>query len=313
MRFKEGALGVVVVMVSVALALVGSWALSTDVNDVTVTGYDYVAEITGLFDADQAPEYIEYSPSTNYIGYYTDPTVIVDKRPAFSGVDYVESSRANQYRLNPTPTSYANGSIDLTDYSGTYPFDDPDFQITFAYIDENNGYERLRSNTTGTTVTLTSYITDMGLDSSVNRLIIKSNTGLIPSDYEYGQLADVDWILLTIKDQWRNAGSYYSCVVGTEEWMVNRGYSMGATAPNGVKVYAPFLSCIVDLSSGHTTLFSDNDCQNSIGIFVTDDVILSFGGTGTAATNINFDSTAFYDAQNIATKYMDPSKGVEVA
>ena len=76
MAYKAGVLGVAILMVAIVGTLMGSWVMSMDVEEEQVIKYDPLADIVGLFDSEQTPTFTEYSPSTNYTGYYTDTSVI---------------------------------------------------------------------------------------------------------------------------------------------------------------------------------------------------------------------------------------------
>ena len=288
MRFKEGALGVVVVMVSVALALVGSWALSTDVNDVTVTGYDYVAEITGLFDADQAPEYIEYSPSTNYTGYYTtDPQY-------FGGVDYVQSTKANQYRLNLAPTAtYSDDQYDLSAFDSAAT---TTFNIRL-YV--GNGI----ASKIGTpySMTLSDLTTAMGYDS-YDELIIK-NTSAVDWTDQYGQ---GQWMTF-VPDSWIGANPNSSTFA---DFRMPGNTDIPTGSYQGWTYKTPVLACKYDISTNMVTLYYDIGMNNQAGIFSPTDVWVAWGldnWTYELDSEVSIDASDYPDVT-----YMDPTKGVSV-
>ena len=100
-------------MLALMGTILGAWIMSMDVNETTVTKYNPLAEITGEFDKEQTPDFVEYNPSTNYTGYYTPDSVVGDNK-YFDGVEYKESA-PNNYRLNLQP---------ITDSSATYTLSD---------------------------------------------------------------------------------------------------------------------------------------------------------------------------------------------
>lgn len=116
MHFDNGKFGAVVIV----LALIGTIVLGycTDVTKVegVRTDYDYITDITGLFETEQVPEYIEYNPNSNYVGY-TGPVV------------YDVSSQPNNYRFvqeEGTTTEYSltvNSSSNYPQNSGFLPSD----------------------------------------------------------------------------------------------------------------------------------------------------------------------------------------------
>ena len=87
MKFKSGMLGVCIVVLALLGTVLGGFILGIDQSTRTVTDYEYVTDVTGLFDISDAPEYVEYSPSSNLVGY--SPS---------SSVQYTESSTVNSYR-----------------------------------------------------------------------------------------------------------------------------------------------------------------------------------------------------------------------
>lgn len=304
-------LGVTVVVVALAIALIGSWALSTEVNEVEVTTYNPIADITGLFESSQTPEYIEYNPSTNYTGYFTDES-IVGGTVYFDGVDFTESSRANQYRVKTMPTQIYGGTVNLSDNTGTYPFDDEDHSVTVAYV--QNGVTRSHINSSGTIVSLSSYISAMESEiAGANTFTLKSLANLDPSDFVFGEQSDVDWVLITTRSAWHESGGAYRAVVGTAEYIASMGLTPGGTAQDGRTLNLPFLSVSVDLDSNMATVYTDNDCQNAFGLYSLSDLILVYGGSASGRTYINFGDTANITASDVETFYMDPSKGVELS
>lgn len=116
MHFDTGKFGAVVIV----LALIGTIVLGycTDVTKVegVRTDYDFITDITGLFETEQVPEYIEYNPNSNYVGY-TGPVV------------YDVSSQPNNYRFvqeEGTTTEYSltvNSSSNYPQNSGFLPSD----------------------------------------------------------------------------------------------------------------------------------------------------------------------------------------------
>lgn len=117
MKFKAGYLGLCLVV----LALFGSAILglvaNVDKTEVTTTSYDYVTDITGLFDFSDTPQYIEYIPASNYTGYSNT----VDNENYPTGLSFTVSQVANNYRV-PTyvsttttgPSGTINDSTSLT-------------------------------------------------------------------------------------------------------------------------------------------------------------------------------------------------------
>ena len=57
--FRNGMLGVVIIALAIAGALFGGYLAGIDTEEVEVTKYDYLADVTGLFDYDEFQKLIK--------------------------------------------------------------------------------------------------------------------------------------------------------------------------------------------------------------------------------------------------------------
>ena len=88
MRFAKGYFGACVVVLAILGTAMGGFFLSLERTTETVESYNYITDVSGLFDYTNEPEYVEYNPSTNYVGYISgsaDP-------------QYEQTTQANNYR-----------------------------------------------------------------------------------------------------------------------------------------------------------------------------------------------------------------------
>lgn len=109
MEFNKGMAGVLVVVLSL-IASVGLGVI-TNIDSTTVTKdvEEYVADITGGFDATREQTYTEYNPSKNYSGYTTsNPT------PNVYPIIFDPSDYTNNY---PISYSTQEASTNITAYS----------------------------------------------------------------------------------------------------------------------------------------------------------------------------------------------------
>ena len=93
---------------------IGGFVLNVHEDQREVTKYNFIADVSGLFSYSDAPEYIEYNPSSNYTGY------------TVGAVEYTQSPYANNYRYVSVPGSIYSGSLTITnssDYPADYTFD----------------------------------------------------------------------------------------------------------------------------------------------------------------------------------------------
>lgn len=100
MKFKAGYLGLCVVVLALFGSVIAGLVLNVDKVETTTTAYDYVTDITGLFEFTDEPQYIEYAPASNYTGYTN--TVNINTNP--TGISFSQTSVANNYRMPLTYT-----------------------------------------------------------------------------------------------------------------------------------------------------------------------------------------------------------------
>lgn len=93
MRFKSGMLGICIVIVSLLISVLAGFVMDVEKGQREATDYEYITDVTGLFNIGQAPDYITYNPSSNYVGY------------SAGSVNYTEASSVNSYRFIKTPGS----------------------------------------------------------------------------------------------------------------------------------------------------------------------------------------------------------------
>ena len=108
-------LGCCVVVLALLGTVLSGFILGIDPSTRNVTSYDYVTDVTGLFDITDAPEYVTYSPSSNLVGY--SPS---------SAINYTQSSTVNSYRyvvqdgIEDTTTSTVTYNSSYTSDTGRF-------------------------------------------------------------------------------------------------------------------------------------------------------------------------------------------------
>ena len=302
MNFNNGYLGACIIVLGIIFTIVGSYALSVEISDEEVTKYSYVTDLNGLFDSEQAPTYIDYNPSTNYTGFYT-PDSIQNNQRYFDGVNYQISSKSNSYRLNLMPLDVTQSTEALS--GTTTPTPNP--RVTFVGTRTLNGetVEYAWGNSTGDNVSLTSFLSGLTIPDGNNLIQIRSGDSLDTITFPHSLTTiDVDWILFSTLDWWRDNGSYMAFVPGTSDAILITG-----------RPYSPIiLSCEIDLDRSMVKFFTDNNCQDAFGEYSLNQVIMSYGGTGTNYNNINFGTTAdIIYMTKPATEYLDITSGVSVS
>lgn len=108
MRFKtDGMAGVCVTVLAIMGMILCGYVLSVQESERVVTGYDYVTDVSGLFDYSQDPQYIPYNPSANWTGFYTSGPDVT------GGIDFEESGAANSYPIKQPSTQLSSESVTM--------------------------------------------------------------------------------------------------------------------------------------------------------------------------------------------------------
>lgn len=121
MEMRDGMLGVVIIALAITVALFGSYLAGVTSSEVEVTKYNYLADVSGLFEYDKSPQYIEFDPSTNYTGYHSNEanTEYGEFWPK-DQVDYTRNintitgePRPNNYKITTAPYVGASSTVNL--------------------------------------------------------------------------------------------------------------------------------------------------------------------------------------------------------
>lgn len=311
MKMQGAKWGVVVIMLALVGAVIGSYVMSMDVIEKEVTKYNPLADMTGEFDREQTPEYVEYNPSTNYTGYYTDASIIGGIR-YFDGVDYQRSQAGNNFRLNMPPTASDSGSVTLTGintisgYSASFYDVDPSSPDGFSY--KNIGAKKSA---------LSDILTEIGTqDWDIIKIV--SNENLNDVVNTAGQDSSFRWIVFTSAGDWvTNNTNGHFLYLGSEDAVQNCDISYLQPYLTGkVTVRAPYLAASVDLTTRAVSLFYDKEMTQVGAIISIEDVIVLYDAWPNASGNIKqidlLDTVDYSRYVNAAPTYMDPSAGVEL-
>lgn len=117
MRFNNGMFGACICVLALLGTAIGGFVLNVHEDQREVTKYNFIADVSGLFSYSDAPEYIEYNPSSNYVGY-----------TPIGAIEYTQSPTANNYRYVVQNGATSSASLTLTN-SSDYPGDYGNFQF----------------------------------------------------------------------------------------------------------------------------------------------------------------------------------------
>lgn len=116
MKFANGMFGACICVIALLGTAIGGYVLNVEEDTREVTKFDYIADVSGLFSYSDAPEYIAYNPSTNYVGYEV------------GSVEYTPTPYANNYRYTIANGSASTESLTVTN-SSDYPGDYGEFEF----------------------------------------------------------------------------------------------------------------------------------------------------------------------------------------
>ncbi len=320
MKFEDGMVGVIIVSLALSGALIGSYLAGIEPEENEVVRFNYLADVSGLFDYDRSPQFIEFDPSSNYTGYFSEDS----KKPTGPGyyftsdqVGYTPSinsntggPRVNNYRLDLEPTNYTSSTI-----TPTIPANPPSGSVlTNPFIDlvtsriltanPDNVMEAHISNTGGTTVSLSLFIQSLEAASGVDTYWLRSSDNIDSIGQVQNTPAhiDVDWIVFTLKSRWGSSLTYPN---------VTTLYTPAYNEAFNTNLPTPYLSAQVNTNNGTVILYSDNGFLNTVGTYSISDVYVSYGGTSTSNYSVNFGSSVETEAwTSQSATYLDPNFGV---
>lgn len=301
--FKNGMLGVVIITLAIAGSLFGSYLAGVDTEQVEVTKYDFLADVNGLFTYDQSPQYIDFDPSTNYTGYYSD-TSYQDGKYYFAEeeVGYDVSSSVNNYKINKKPTITDMNELDISSLSLTIT---TDYRIryypeaTTKYLDM---YQISRS------VDLKSLIQAMSITEGTTNIKIVLGDVDWAGEKDGRYELDLDTILIVPKSQFESRRFAY---------IQNPDIDLsGLTLDNDdAKMYKPFVAFDLNLRSWMVNCYYNNDMTGDFENKDASSVMVFFGPSAIVGpTNLKFlDLSEVMNYQEIdfgIPTYLDPNEGV---
>lgn len=303
-------LGVVVI----ALAFVGAFGVSyvagIETSEQDVVKYNYLADVSGLFQYDKSPNYIEFDPSSNYVGYHSDDYIneFGDFWPE-PYIDYVENERINNYRVYKLlalgdSTASDISSNELTPVSA---------MVKYVYDTDGSYLTWLPANRTDYStkaVNLKQLITSMNLTDSWNRLYITlgNDVNWDEEPVPYPGSIDPNFKLLNLNTililQKESSQEYY---------VTNPNANVSDIANVPGKVIRPFLSFEVDLDKWIVNCYRTIDYSGQATMLEADEMIVCYGDS-TAQTNtsvLNLDNTMNYTPLKVdSSSYLNPNYGV---
>ena len=305
-------------MVVVALALTGalfaSYLAGIDSSEYEVTKYQYLADVSGQFSYDKTPTYVDFDPSSNYVGYYSSYTE--DYFPV-DELGYELNNRVNNYRINLPPIDVVmddnkNVSViteqNIPDTNGKLAW------ITYytePYSTDQTGRYAMVAKTT----TLTQLISQFEY-GDYDRIEIASTNGndVNVSGASSSNPISTGWVLFFPKSWVSDSGGFeYRYTLNVSQKEVYDVFEWPSSVSNQVRMGKLSLSCVIDMKTSTVILYWDNEFQDRIGTFNLSDVCMAYSeSTSSMITpSLKLSNVADIVLEVLPpAEYLDPNYGV---
>lgn len=312
--FRNGMLGVVVVAVAIGAALFASYFAGIESVEHDVVKYNELADVTGLFDTETSPQYVDYDPSSNYTGYYSEESYSdIDNKYYFAedqvyftpNQDAQGNPRVNNYRIDLKPTFGETRTVDIdtiTDSHGDpLPVTEKTYRLTYiAGEGIENAYWR------GHATLLSEIVDNMTYSDETTQLNFTTNGVDWEGDHSSARI-NLDTILV-VPSSWLTYeanGLVWGAIVNPSIDPSTISITGGANSP--------VQSMTVDLITKTAKLYYADDYSNYINTFPLDNILVFYGDDPYSQlhTRLNLGDFTF---QEIVThrQYLDPNHGVSL-
>lgn len=292
MRFARGMLGLAVTTVAIMGTILMGFALSAETKTVQYDDWDYLANVSGMFDTDQTPQYIEYNPAANWTGFSTDK----DHRDT-SGIEYTTSPNANLYPIKQQSTSSSFnttlGDVDMpSPPTSTATF--KSWGVVFNSTDTYKpiyGYNGDNVTCNKPNVATLKTIYDYLGGSEYDQLVISTGGSTYPIWSKASDWTESTW-------RYNASGLIQTYTI----WTLNTDYPSTSIPTGKITITT------ATMSASYTP---DGGTAQALGNL--EDIYLVFGGSGSGDGQYIIGST-FNGSKLTAstTIYMDPSQGVVI-
>lgn len=319
MDMRDGMLGVVIIAIALAVALFGSYLAGVTPQEESVIKYNYLADVSGEFKYDQSPQYIDFDPSTNYTGYYSNESYSeLDKKYYFAedevgfSLSQTEDGKkiVNNYRVDLKPTPGTESYVDLLN-AGFTREDKRSFLLHYVYNIEGDNvmWISASSDTIGGVVSIKTFIQKME----------------IPEEYTNVKIAldpDANWDGTPTHHPF----SHDELVIDSPLIFPYSGGEVYITSPNrdpstysnlNFNITKPIMSLDVDLSTWNVNAYISSDYSGTPTTYSADNLLLCYGQR-TAGESQNYDyltlgtDITYLPVIYRDSIYLDPKYGVHL-
>lgn len=301
MQFKNGYLGAFLVVIAVVMTIAGSYVMSLDMEETTVIKYRDSADLTGLFNAEEAPSYMPFNPSANQTGYYTDRTT-----KYFDGVQANTTTQPNKYPVNLGPTNtfnFSNYSMDDLTSSDNYA-------IQIYYWPDNGTLKQVRSINM---LSLQDLITALNLDVSSPLPLTTYNKISFTTAETPNYTQTESFITFVTADRLAGGNILAPKTVYMKNPALTGDLQVGFGTRDASQTPDPILAIEWDKRGSYVNLYYDIEMTKPAGVANPDEIYVLWGGTAQDGGNwILGDSISFSGAIYGQQQYFIVTDGVRL-
>lgn len=269
----KGKIGVIIITLALVISVFTGYAINVTTSTTTETQYDYVTDVSGLFNYDQTPTYVDYDVSKNYNGY---------------------TEYASNEQITKTDT-YTNTAVNenwltSTTFTGTIPYSaEYELYFTGGYmtIDDQNVTYKTSSMSAETTIFNLDHIAVVSNGLSI--VLRDATTTLVQ--------CDISSII------YRNISGYDSLGDGTKTlYQLAEGTPFYFKSTNTVYQIVNNVATQITSSTSGITAYLDGYTGTVSGVVLIDTLSVSL-----STTTITTDT---YNNTSASTYYMGLTYGV---
>lgn len=291
MKFARGMLGLAVTTVAIMGTILMGFALSSETKTVEYDDFEYITNVSGLFETSQTPQYVQYNPAANWTGYSLTNGGLT------GGINYSTSQNANLYPIEQDPTyvNYTNLSIVDLDQA-IPPTSDKLLESWGVVYNSTDTYKPVYGYNGDNITTNKPYVTTL-------RTVYNALDG-----GSYDQVTiDLDGTTVWCKaSDWTSSTWNYNAGGLVQRYTVytlNTNYASTAIPTGTITMTKATMSASFTPTGGSPQLIGN-----------LDDVHLVYGGSGTGEGQLVLGTTITgQKITNVTPIYMDPSQGVSLS
>lgn len=338
MEMRDGMLGVVIIALAMVTAFAGAYLAGITSSTEEVVKYNYLADVNGLFETEQYPQYIEFDPSTNYTGYYSEDS----KKPHEEGYFFAEDQvgftaytdgkgnpRANNYKLDVHPEDeYPEDGVPAVLNVSDLEDDVHDETSVIIYYHTNPTTKDSIShvyNSFGPVTYLSNVLDAIGIHKPGEYLLTSISDSSSADSIVDTTPFDSGWVIFSNKNDWTveytwdfpiigPIGKFYQYVIANDEY----------NSVNDTTYYNPGIACRVVVNTaeqnssgeyvytGMAYVYADNNFAEQVRVIDIGSCIVAIGDGDTQDVDMkmSLSPTLKYFYQVLRTIYLDPNTGV---